>query len=119
MGISFGGLAAYIAGFDRELRDPRIQIAITMAASGGDRLAPRYFDFVERSIPLFLIHGTIDALIEFESTSFSESAEGAVASAHGLALGTPRARRDAATSPLRATSASAGCSSACRPTSTY
>jgi predicted dienelactone hydrolase len=85
MGISFGGLAAYIAGFDRELRDPRIRIAITMAASGGDRLAPRYFDFVERPIPLFLIHGTIDALIEFESTTESVFAN-ANRPVHRLAL---------------------------------
>jgi hypothetical protein len=69
MGLSYGGLATYLASFDRELRDSRIEIAVTLAGAGGDFLQPRFYDFVRRPLPLLAIHGTADALVEYDTVA--------------------------------------------------
>jgi dienelactone hydrolase len=71
MGLSFGGLATYLTSFDRELRDDRIKIAMSLAGGAGDSLQPLFFDFVHRPLPLLLLHGTADALIDYETSSRS------------------------------------------------
>jgi hypothetical protein len=69
MGLSYGGLATYPTSFDRELRDDRIKIAMSLAGGGGDILAPLFSDFVHRPLPLLLLHGNADALVDYETTS--------------------------------------------------
>jgi predicted dienelactone hydrolase len=68
LGLSNGGLATYLTTFDRELREPRIRIAVTLAGGGGDQFQPLFYDFAWPK-PLLIIHGTADALIPYEAVS--------------------------------------------------
>jgi predicted dienelactone hydrolase len=68
-GLSYGGLATYLTTFDHELRDPRIRLAATVAGGAGDLFEPRFYETADRQIPLLLIHGSADALIEFDTVA--------------------------------------------------
>ena len=66
-GHSFGGLTTYLATYDRELMEPRIQAAILLAAGAGDIFYPEFYS--TRPIPMLLLHGDHDKLVDFNTTS--------------------------------------------------
>ncbi|WP_165786989.1 alpha/beta hydrolase family protein [Pseudohalioglobus lutimaris] len=66
-GHSFGGLTTYLAAFDRELMEPRLKAAILLAAGAGDIFYPPFYE--TRALPMLLIHGDHDRLVEYSSTS--------------------------------------------------
>ncbi|MEH6550754.1 MAG: alpha/beta fold hydrolase [Pseudomonadales bacterium] len=66
-GHSFGGLTTYLAGFDRELREPRLQAAILLSAGAGDFLYSEFYQ--TRQLPMLLLHGDQDLLVDYASTS--------------------------------------------------
>jgi len=66
-GHSFGGLTSYLVGYDRELADPRVAATIILAAAGGDFLTEKFYG--DSQIPMLLLHGDLDRLVEYKSTS--------------------------------------------------
>jgi predicted dienelactone hydrolase len=68
-GLSYGGLATYLTTFDHELRDPRIRLAATLAGGAGDLFEPPFYEAVDPQVPLLVIHGSADALIDFDSVA--------------------------------------------------
>ncbi len=67
VGHSFGGITAFLAGYDHYLHDPRLQAVVLLAAGGGDFLYERFYR--TRELPMLLLHGTKDLLVDFETTS--------------------------------------------------
>ncbi len=66
-GHSFGGLTTYLAAYDRELMEPRLKAAILLAAGVGDILYPLFYK--TRPLPMLMIHGDQDRLVEYDGTS--------------------------------------------------
>lgn len=66
-GHSFGGSTTYLAGYDKELMEPRLKAVILLAAGVGDIFYPPFYQ--SRPLPMLMIHGDHDRLVEFKSTS--------------------------------------------------
>ena len=67
LGHSFGGITAFLAGYDHFLHDPRLQAVVLLAAGGGDFLYERFYR--TRELPMMLLHGTKDLLVDYDTTS--------------------------------------------------
>ena len=66
-GHSFGGLTTYLAGYDKELMEPRLKAVVLLAAGVGDIFHPPFYQ--TRPLPMLIIHGDHDRLVEFKGTS--------------------------------------------------
>jgi predicted dienelactone hydrolase len=65
-GLSLGGLTTTLVAFHPELRDPRVRAAISIAGPTV-MFGPRYFRNAD--VPLLMIAGTSDAMIDFQSNA--------------------------------------------------
>ncbi len=65
-GLSLGGLTTTLVAFHPELRDPRVRAAISIAGPTV-MFGPRYFRNAD--VPLLMIAGTSDAMVDFESNA--------------------------------------------------
>lgn len=74
-GHSFGGLTTYLTAYDRQLSDSRVKAAVLMAAAGGDFLTPDFY--ANSAVPMLLLHGTHDLLVDYRSTSVNAFAQSA------------------------------------------
>ncbi|WP_432470214.1 alpha/beta hydrolase family protein [Amphritea sp. HPY] len=72
-GHSFGGLTTYLTVYDRHLSDSRVKAAVLMAAAGGDFLTPDFY--ANSPVPMLLLHGTHDLLVDYRSTSVNAFAQ--------------------------------------------
>ncbi len=67
-GVSLGGLTTLLAAFHRQLRDPRISAAISVAGPGS------FFTedlFAGSDVPLLLIYGNRDAIVDYETNALA------------------------------------------------
>ena len=65
-GLSLGGLTTTLATFDPNVRDPRVSVAISIAGPSV-LFGPRFFDHA--NVPLLMIAGTADAMIDYEANA--------------------------------------------------
>lgn len=63
-GLSLGGLTSQLAAFHRDVRDPRLAAAVSIAGPTAF-LAPEFFNAV--TLPFMMIAGTSDAIIPYEA----------------------------------------------------
>jgi dienelactone hydrolase len=61
-GLSLGGLTTLLATYHRDLRDPRVSVAVPIAAPG-DFLGEGFYDFA--SVPLLLLAADHDAIVSY------------------------------------------------------
>ncbi|KZX55134.1 hypothetical protein A3709_09095 [Halioglobus sp. HI00S01] len=67
IGRSLGGLTTYLAGYDPELMEPRLTAAVGLAPGAGDIFYPPFY--AHRDLPLLIIHGDKDMLVDYPATS--------------------------------------------------
>ena len=63
VGVSLGGLTTLLVTFHPELHDPRIKVAMPIAALSSF-FAPGFYH--TRDVPLLFVHGDLDAFVEYE-----------------------------------------------------
>jgi hypothetical protein len=63
LGVSLGGLTTLLVSFHPKLHDPRIRVALPIAAPSSF-FAQGYFH--TREVPFLMIHGDLDAFLEYE-----------------------------------------------------
>ncbi|MFT7626246.1 MAG: dienelactone hydrolase [Myxococcota bacterium] len=63
-GVSLGGLTTMLTTYHADLADSRIKAAATLAGPG-ELFAQSYFD--DQTKPLMIIHGDIDAIIDYQT----------------------------------------------------
>jgi len=61
-GLSFGGATTSLATFHRDLGDPRVRAAATLAG-GGCNFSEKFYSFA--SVPLLILHGDIDGIVPY------------------------------------------------------
>jgi predicted dienelactone hydrolase len=66
VGLSLGGLTTQLATFHRDVRDPRVSAAVSIA--GPSSFLTRNF-FQTRAIPFMMIAGSADAMVPYEANA--------------------------------------------------
>ena len=72
-GLSLGGMTTYLAAFHPTLRDPRVRAAAPMAGPACF-FGQAFFD--DRTVPLLILHGDLDAIVAYPQNAVVAFQEG-------------------------------------------